>query len=111
VSSDEHELSREDLERTLAEMDNGDLLAALDLLLLELEKRLLRYAQTGHDILEMADEGLLLSTRAAARLTQAQSAADHTIGHLQIVGVGEWQPRSTRPGWGADPRVVPDPDE
>jgi hypothetical protein len=111
VEPEDHELSPEELELTLAEMDNGDLLAALDLLLLELEKRLLRYAQAGPEILEMADEGLLLSTRAGARLGQAQSAAEHTTGHLQVVGVGDWRPRTTRPMWGGDPRIVPDPDE
>ncbi len=54
----------------------------------------------------MADEGLLLSSRAAARLGQAQSAAAHAQGHLQLVGVGTWAPRSTRPAWNDDPRVA-----
>lgn len=53
----------------------------------------------------MADEGLLLSSRSAARLGQAQSAAAHSQGHLQLVGVGSWAPRSTRPAWNDDPRV------
>jgi hypothetical protein len=97
-----------DFEEVLAGLPNEELLAALDLILLELEKRLLRYAQQGADILEMADEGLVLAARAAARLGQAQSSAMHAQSHLQIVGVGEWRPNSTRPSWGDDPRVVPD---
>jgi hypothetical protein len=97
-----------DLDRALAALPNGDLLAALDLVLLELEKRLLRYAQRGGEILEMADEGLLLAVRAGARLRQAASAAAHTEGHLQIVGVGEWSPGSTEPGWSDDARVFDD---
>jgi hypothetical protein len=108
VEPDEQERAREDVEQLFAAMSNSELLAALDLLLLELEKRLLRYAQAGEEILEMADEGLLLATRSGARLEQAQSAAEHTRGHLQLVGVGEWRPRTTRPSWAGDPRVVPD---
>jgi hypothetical protein len=26
-------------------------------------------------------------------------------GHLQVVGVGEWRPTSTRPSWNAEPRL------
>ena len=59
----------------LASLSNADLLGALDLILLELERRLLRYAQLGAEILEMADEGLVLAMRSSARLVQAQSAA------------------------------------
>jgi hypothetical protein len=91
---------------TLAELSNSELLAALDSVLVELERRLLHYARSGADILEMADEGLVLSTRTAARLRQGQSAAAHTAGHLQIVGVGGWQPRSTNPSWSDDDRVT-----
>jgi hypothetical protein len=54
----------------------------------------------------MADEGLVLATRLAARIGQAQSAAAHTQGHLQVIGVGGWQPSSTQPAWNADPRVT-----
>ncbi len=97
-----------DLGQTLENLPNPELLAALDALLLELEKRLLRYAQRGHEIQEMADEGLILAARAAARLTQAVSAAQHAHGHLQIVGVGDWNPSSTQPGWGDDARVTGD---
>jgi hypothetical protein len=97
-----------DLEQSLATLPNPDLLAALDLTLLELERRLLRYAQRGAEILEMADEGLVLSARASARLAQAQSAAMHAQSHLQLVGVGGWRPRGTRPSWSDDPRVVSD---
>ena len=100
-----------DLDRVLGEFANDDLLAALDAVLLELEKRLLKYAQRGPEILQMADEGLVLAARAAARLRQAQSAAAHTASHLQIVGVGDWSPRSTNPGWGDDPRVADEVDE
>ena len=92
----------------LRRLPNEELLAALDETLLELERRLFRYAHVGADLPHMADEGLLLSARAAARLGQAQSAAGHTQGHLQLVGVGTWAPRSTRPAWNDDPRVGPD---
>jgi hypothetical protein len=51
----------------------------------------------------MADEGLVLAARAKARLGQSLSAAQHTEGHLQVVGVGEWRPTSTRPSWNAEP--------
>jgi hypothetical protein len=95
-----------DLERALADTSNADLLAALDQTLLELERRLLRYAQKGHEIPDMADEGLVLAVRAGARLRQAQSATAHTTGHLQVVGVGDWRPASTSPGWRDDPRVT-----
>lgn len=98
-------------EDALASLPNAELLTALDLALLELEKRLLRYARTGHELLEMADEGLVLSVRAAARLAQAQSSAAHTAGHLQIVGVGDWSPTSTQPDWNDDPRATSEDDE
>jgi hypothetical protein len=90
----------------LSGLSNSDLLTALDGVLVELERRLLRYARLGAEILEMADEGLILSVRAAARLRQAQSSASHTTGHLQLVGVGEWQPKGTNPSWSDDPRVT-----
>jgi hypothetical protein len=51
----------------------------------------------------MADEGLVLSVRARAGLGQALSFAQHVEGHLQIVGVGEWNPGSTRPSWNTEP--------
>lgn len=92
--------------RGLSERSNEELLALLDGVLLELERRLLRYARSGPEIIGMADEGLVLSARAAARLRQAQSAAAHTLGHLQVVGVGDWAPRRTNPGWSDDPRVI-----
>jgi hypothetical protein len=95
-----------DFAQTLASLPNPELLGALDAVLLELERRLLRYAQRGHEILEMADEGLVLSVRMSARLAQAQSATAHAAGHLQVVGVGHWQPTSTAPNWNHDPRVV-----
>ena len=91
---------------TLKALPNQDLLAALDEVLLELERRLLRYAREGHELLEMADEGLVLATRTRARLGQAQSAAAHTQGHLQVVGIGDWSPKSTQPNWSDDPRVT-----
>jgi hypothetical protein len=94
----------EELER----LPNDELLAALDQVLLELERRLFRYAHVGAELQVMADEGLLLSTRAGARLAQAQSAAGHAQSHLQLIGVGEWAPSSTRPGWADDPRVQQD---
>jgi len=90
----------------LGERPNEELLGVLDGVLLELERRLLRYARSGAEIVGMADEGLVLSVRAGARLRQAQSAAGHTASHLQVVGVGNWSPRSTNPGWSDDPRVT-----
>jgi hypothetical protein len=98
-------------EQALASLPNAELLSALDLVLLELERRLLRYARTGHELLEMADEGLVLAVRAAARLGQAQSSAAHTSGHLQVVGIGEWSPTSTHPGWSDDPRATAEGEE
>jgi hypothetical protein len=91
--------------RGLAERSNEQLLTVLDGVLLELERRLLRYARTGPEILDMADEGLVLSVRSGARLRQSVSSAAHTAGHLQVLGVGGWNPRSTNPGWSDDPRV------
>jgi hypothetical protein len=95
----------------LSGLSNADLLSALDQVLVELERRLLHYARRGPEILEMADEGLVLATRAGARLRQAGSAAGHTAGHLQIVGVGDWQPRSISPAWSDDERVTGEPEE
>ncbi len=97
-----------DYQQVLAGLTNPELLSALDLALLELEKRLLRYAKVGPEVLEMADEGLVLAVRARARLGQALSSAQHAEGHLQIVGVGEWEPKSTRPNWNAEPRLTED---
>ena len=54
----------------------------------------------------MADEGLVLAARAEARLGEALSAAQHTEGHLQVVGVGDWKPTSTRSAWNAEPRLT-----
>jgi hypothetical protein len=92
-------------EEALTHLTNPELLSTLDLALLELEKRLFRYAHVGPELLEMADEGLLLAVRARARLGQALSSAEHTEGHLQIVGVGEWDPTSIQPTWDTDPRL------
>lgn len=96
---------RTDLPDELSSLTNPELLAALDLVLLELEKRLLKYAQKSSGLLEMADEGLVLAARSSARISQTSSAAAHTAGHLQVVGVGDWNPRSTQPSWDSDPRV------
>lgn len=96
-----------DLGERLADVSNADLLKALDEVLLDLERRFLRYVD-GSDVLAVADEGLVLAVRAGARLAQARSAAAHAQGHLQIVGVGDWKPKSTEPGWRNDPRVVGD---
>ena len=60
------------------------------------------------ELLEMADEGLVLTARAKARLGQALSGAQHAEGHLRVVGVGEWKPSSTRPAWNAEPRLTED---
>src|SRR5918998_4520092 len=94
-----------DFEAALSNLTNPELLSALDLALLELEKRLLHYARVGPEVLEMADEGLVLAVRARARLSQALSSAQHAEGHLQIVGVGNWEPTSTRPAWNTEPRL------
>jgi hypothetical protein len=99
-----------DFERALSKLSNPELLSALDLALLELEKRLYRYAKVGPELLEMADEGLVLAARAKARLGQSLSAAQHAEGHLQVVGVGEWRPTSTRPSWNAEPRLAQEED-
>jgi len=90
----------------LADRSNEELLGLLDSVLLELERRLLRYARSGAEFIQMADEGLILSVRSGARLRQAQSAAAHATSHLQVMGVGGWSPRSTNPGWSDDPRVT-----
>jgi hypothetical protein len=94
-----------DYQQAISDLSNPELLSALDLALLELEKRLFRYAKVGPELLEMADEGLVLAARAKARLGQSLSAAQHTEGHLQVVGVGEWRPTSTRPAWNAESRL------
>lgn len=96
----------ESLRELLRDLPNAELLTALDLVLLELEKRLLHYARLGPDLLEMADEGLVLAVRAGARLRQAESSASHAAGHLQVVGIGNWTPTSTKPSWNQDPRVT-----
>src|SRR5918993_4176251 len=94
-----------DFEEALSNLTNPELLSALDLALLELEKRLYRYAHVGPELLQMADEGLVLAVRAKARLGQALSSAQHAEGHLQLVGVGDWSPTSTRPAWNTEPRI------
>lgn len=98
----EREEPTPDLRRALS---NRELLSTLDLTLLELEKRLYRYAHEGEELIYMADEGLLLASRAGARLGQALSAAEHAEAHLQVVGVGEWRPTSTNPSWDDEPRL------
>jgi hypothetical protein len=106
--AEEGEGSELSFEETVAALANPELLDLLDKTLLELERRLFRYAQKGSEIQDMADEGLVLAMRAGARLRQAQSAASHTAGHLQVVGVGDWSPSSTNPGWSDDRRVSGD---
>ena len=105
-----NDLPYPDLQQVLSALPNPELLSALDLTLLELEKRLSRYAHVGPEVLEMANEGLVLAVRARARLGQALSAAQHAEGHLQLVGVGEWQPTSIRPSWDTDPRLSEEED-
>jgi hypothetical protein len=100
-----------DYEQVLANLPNADLLAALDLALLKLEKRLYRYAHVDPERLEMTDEGLVLAVRAQARLGQALSSAQHTEGHLQLVGVGDWKPTRTRPSWDTDLRLSKEEDK
>lgn len=96
--------------REVATLGNDDLMAGLDIVLLEVERRLLHYARVGPEMLGMADEGLVLAVRSAARLRQAQSATAHATVHLQTVGVGEWKPTGTNPSWSDDPRVIHDHD-
>jgi hypothetical protein len=98
------------IRESLGGLANHDLLMCLDMVLVELERRLLHYARVGGQALPMADEGLVLATRTAARLRQTQSATGHAAGHLQIVGVGDWRPSSTNPSWSDDPRVSGDDD-
>jgi hypothetical protein len=95
-----------DLGQALSTLSNRELLSTLDLTLLELERRLYRYAHEGEELIYMADEGLLLASRAGARLGQALSAAEHAVAHLQVVGVGGWHPTSTRPAWDDEPRLT-----
>jgi hypothetical protein len=95
-------------ERTLEALSNSGLLAALDVVLLELEKRVLHYARVGAQLQDMADEGLVLAVRTRARLGQALSSAQHAEGHLQAVGVGKWNPKGIRPAWNADSRLAPE---
>lgn len=101
----------EEVDISLSDLSNAELLASIDHVLLELERRLMHYARTGHEIEAMADEGLVLAVRSGARLRQAQSSAAHTTGHLQVVGIGAWTPRSTNPGWSDDPRVTGQEDD
>jgi hypothetical protein len=99
-------MSAHEAQLHVSELTNGDLLATLDVVLLEIERRLLHYARSGAEIQAMADEGLVVATRTAARLRQAQSAAAHTAGHLQVVGVGDWHPKTINPSWSDDDRVT-----
>jgi hypothetical protein len=99
------------LKTTLDALPNDELLDIVDETLVELERRLLRYAKVGHELIDMANEGLVLAVRAAARLQQAHSSAQHAVGHLQVVGVGRWAPTSTSPSWRDDPRITTERDE
>ncbi len=78
--------SSPDFQQALSILPNRELLNALDLALLELEKRLSRYAHAGPEVLEMANEGLVLAVRSRARLTQALSAAQHAEGDRKSFG-------------------------
>ena len=74
-----------------------EVLSALGLALLKLERRLYRYAHTGPELLEMADEGLGLAARARAKLRQVLSSAQHTQGHLQVMGWASGAPSPPAP--------------
>jgi len=100
-----------EFQRTLDTLSNPELLTAMDLCLLQLERRLYRYARAGHEFLDMADEGLVLAVRILARVSQTQSAAQHAQSHLQVVAVGEWHPEGIRPEWRNDPRVIENEDD
>jgi hypothetical protein len=54
----------------------------------------------------MVEDGLVLAARAKSRLRHSLSAAQHTEGHLQVVGVGEWRPTSTGPSWNPEPQLA-----
>lgn len=86
-----------DFQQALSNLSNPELLSAVDLTLLELEQRLYRYAHEGEELIAMADEGLLLASRARARLAQAVSAAQHTQAHLQVVGWASGNPAAPSP--------------
>ena len=68
-----NDLPTPDYQQALSNLSNAELLSALDLALLGLEKCLYRYALVGPELLQMADEGLVLAVRAKARLGQAFS--------------------------------------
>jgi len=77
-----------DFQQALSNLSNPELLSALDLALLELEKRLFRYAKVGPELLEMADEGLVL----------AAIALCSDIGpHRSFSSVGSACPRGPKP--------------
>jgi hypothetical protein len=86
-----------DFEVALSKPSNPELLSALDLALLELEKRLFRYAKVGPELLEMADEGLVLAARAKARLGQSLSAAQHTEDTCRWLGWASGVPPARAP--------------
>jgi hypothetical protein len=96
-----------DFQQALSNLTNSEILSDLDLAHLELEKRLFRYAKIGLELLEMVEESMVLAARVKVKLGQALSAVQHTQGHLQVAGVGHWQPTSTRPAWNAEPRLPP----
>jgi len=75
-------------------LSNPELLSALDLALLELEKRLFRYAKVGPELLEMADEGLVLAARARARLERDMNLGENRI-EMRIPR-SAWVPRDLR---------------
>jgi hypothetical protein len=78
--------------------DNETLLAVLDQVLLELDRRLTRYAQAGHEVLDMADEGLL-ALRALARLAQPSRRHSTRSNTYRLLAWAAGDPRvSARPG-------------
>jgi hypothetical protein len=68
-----------DFEEAPSNLSNAELLSARDLALLELEKRLYRYAHVGPEVLEMAVEGLALAARGGARLGHRPSLLPSTL--------------------------------
>jgi hypothetical protein len=82
----------------LSNLSNPDLLSALDLALLELGKRLFRYAKVGPELLEMADEGLVLAARAKARLGVPPARA---LRGTPSLASRRRRTRSSRAGWDA----------
>jgi hypothetical protein len=85
---------------------NNDVLAELDAVLLEVERRLISYASLGSEFVDTADEGLALALKVEARLEQTQSASYLAKRTLKSVGIGEWAPSAAGGSFRDDFRLV-----